>query len=129
MGEFFKFFRKFLIKAGAQHNGGAAPLFLLLGLEFERFFSALESLGLFLVQYLGNGCNLVDVALLTYSQYFFDTERRAFRFYRKKTRLRSKNSSEVIIPIIEPLRRIVEEIGAPPKLNAPVFPSDIKWRD
>ena len=42
MGEFFKFFRKFLIKAGAQHNGGAAPLFLLLGLEFERFFSALE---------------------------------------------------------------------------------------
>ena len=81
-----------------------------------------ESLGLFLVQYLGNGCNLVDVAQLTYSQYFFDTERRAFRFYRKKTRLRSKNSSEVIIPIIEPLRRIVEEIGAPPKLNAPVFP-------
>lgn len=81
-----------------------------------------ESLGLFLVQYLGNGCNLVDVAQLTYSQYFFDTERRAFRFYRKKTRLRSKNSSEVIIPIIEPLRRIIEEIGAPPKLNAPVFP-------
>jgi len=41
LGEFFKFFRKFLIKAGSQHNGGAAPLFLLLGLEFERFFSAL----------------------------------------------------------------------------------------
>ena len=57
-----------------------------------------ESLGLFLVQYLGNGCNLVDVAQLTYSQYFFGTERRAFRFYRKKTRLRSKNSSGIIIP-------------------------------
>lgn len=42
MGEFFKFFRKFPIKAGAHHNGGAAPLFLLLGLEFERFFSALD---------------------------------------------------------------------------------------
>ena len=41
MGEFFKYFRKFLIKAGSQHNGVAAPLFLLLGLEFERFFSAL----------------------------------------------------------------------------------------
>ncbi len=27
-----------------------------------------ESLGLFLIQYLGNGCNLVDVAQLTYSQ-------------------------------------------------------------
>ena len=42
MGEFFKYFRKFLIKAGSQHNGVAAPLFLLLGLEFERFFSALD---------------------------------------------------------------------------------------
>ncbi|MBO6251195.1 MAG: hypothetical protein J6N71_07600 [Muribaculaceae bacterium] len=39
------------------------------------------SLGLFLVQYLGNGFNLVDVAQLTYSQYYFDTERRAFKFY------------------------------------------------
>ena len=47
MGEFFKYFRKFLIKAGSQHNGVAAPLFLLLGLEFERFFSALVERGAF----------------------------------------------------------------------------------
>ena len=40
-----------------------------------------ESLGLFLVQYLGNGFNLVDVGQLTYSQYYFDTERKVmFQF-------------------------------------------------
>jgi integrase len=81
-----------------------------------------ESLGLFLVQYLGNGFNLVDVGQLTYSQYYFDTERKAFRFYRKKTRGRSTGGAEVIIPIIEPLQRILDEIAAPPKLNAYVFP-------
>ena len=80
------------------------------------------ALGLFLVQYLGNGFNLVDVAQLTYSQYYFDTERRAFKFYRKKTRGRSKNGGEVIIPITEPLQHILDDIAAPPKLNALVFP-------
>ena len=81
------------------------------------------SLGLFLVQYLGNGFNLVDVGQLTYSQYYFDTERKAFKFYRKKTRGRSTNGSEVIIPITEPLQRILDDIAAPPKLNANVFPN------
>ena len=84
------------------------------------------SLGLFLVQYLGNGFNLVDVGQLTYSQYYFDTERKAFKFYRKKTRGRSTSGSEVIIPIIEPLQRILDDIAAPPKLNAHVFPDILK---
>jgi integrase len=62
------------------------------------------------------------VGQLTYSQYYFDTERKAFKFYRKKTRGRSTNGSEVIIPITEPLQRILDDIAAPPKLNANVFP-------
>lgn len=81
-----------------------------------------ESLGLFLVQYLGNGFNLVDVGHLTYSQYYFDTERKAFQFHRKKTRGRSTNGSEVIIPIIEPLQKILDEIPAPPTRDGYVFP-------
>lgn len=80
------------------------------------------SLGLFLVQYLCNGFNMADAARLKYDNYYFQNEGKAFRFNRKKTEKTSANGSEVIIPIIEPLRRIVEEIGAPPKLNAPVFP-------
>ena len=74
------------------------------------------------MQYLGNGFNLVDVGQLTYSLYYFDTERKAFKFYRKKTRGRSTNGSEVIIPITEPLQRILDDNAAPPKLNAYVFP-------
>lgn len=80
------------------------------------------SLGLFLAQYLCNGFNLVDAAELTYDQYYFDTERRAFRFKRTKTTNRTEGGSEVIIPIIKPLQNILDEIAAEPKLNAYVFP-------
>lgn len=72
MGEFFKYFRKILIKAGSQHNGVAAPLFLLLGLEFERFFSALDELSHLFLMFAKRWVVLefiVDVA--AYSGKFF----------------------------------------------------------
>lgn len=80
------------------------------------------SLGLFLAQYLCNGFNLVDAAELTYDHFYFNTERRAFRFKRTKTTNRTEGGSEVIIPIIPPLQRILDEIAAEPKLNGFVFP-------
>ena len=80
------------------------------------------SLGLFLAQYLCNGFNLVDAGELTYSQYYFDTGRRAFKFKRTKTTNRTEGGSEVIIPIIKPLQNILDEIAAKPELNAFVFP-------
>ena len=70
-------------------------------------------LGLFLIQYIGNGFNLVYVWQLAYSQYCFGTERKAFRFYRKKPQGRSTSGTKVIIPIVEPLQRILDEIVAP----------------
>ena len=84
------------------------------------------SLGLFLVQYLCNGFNLADAGQLRYTQYYFDTERKAFKFNRKKTRGRSEGGSEVIIPITEPLQNILDEIAAEPVLDAYVFPSILK---
>lgn len=81
-----------------------------------------QSLGLFLVQYLCNGFNLVDASELRYTSFYFNSERRAFKFNRIKTTNRSEGGSEVIIPIIPPLQRILDEIAAPPKLNALVFP-------
>lgn len=80
------------------------------------------SLGLFLAQYLCNGFNLADAGELTYSQYYFDTGRKAFKFKRVKTTNRTEGGSEVIIPIIEPLQRILDEIAAEPVLNGFVFP-------
>lgn len=80
------------------------------------------SLGLFLAQYLCNGFNLADAGRLTYSQYYFDTERRAFKFNRKKTSDRSEDGSEVIVPIIEPLQKILDEIAAKPEKDKRVFP-------
>lgn len=84
------------------------------------------SLGLFLVQYLCNGFNMADAARLQYNDYYFQTGRRAFLFNRKKTADRSANGSEVVIPIIEPLQVILDEIAAPPTLGGYVFPQDIQ---
>jgi len=84
------------------------------------------SLGIFLVQYLCNGFNLADAGLLTYNKYYFDNERKAFKFHRKKTRNNSGNGSEVIVPIIEPLQVILDDIAAEPVLDGLVFPTIIK---
>lgn len=81
-----------------------------------------NSLGLFLAQYLCNGFNLTDEGRLTYDRTYFAEGGRAFEFMRKKTSARSNDMSVVIVPIIEPLQRILDEIGAKPKKDAYVFP-------
>lgn len=81
------------------------------------------SLGLFLVQYLCNCFNMADTAELKYSKFYFDSGRKAFKFKRVKTRNRTEGGGEVIIPIIEPLQKILDEIAAEPVLNGFVFPN------
>ena len=81
-----------------------------------------NSLGLFLVQYLCNGFNLADAGRLTYNRTYFAEGGRAFEFMRKKTSARSNSMSVVIVPIIEPLKVILDEIGAKPEKDAFVFP-------
>lgn len=81
-----------------------------------------QSLGLLLAQYLCNGCNLYDLALLRYDDYFDLSEHKALRFFRHKTKDHSESGSEVIIPIIPPLQKILDEIAAPVKRGALVFP-------
>ena len=79
-----------------------------------------ESLGLFLVQYLCNGFNLADAARLVYDDHYFKSGKKSFRFIRKKTEDRS--DTEIVIPIIEPLQKILDEIAAKPEKGALVFP-------
>ena len=50
-----------------------------------------------------------------------------FQFMRYKTKDRSENNSEVVIPIIEPLRIILSEIAALEKEGL-VFPSILKGK-
>jgi integrase len=78
------------------------------------------SLGLFLVQYLCNGFNLADAARLVYDDHYFKSGKKFFRFIRKKTVDRS--DTEIVIPIIEPLQKIMDEIAAKPEKGALVFP-------
>ena len=78
------------------------------------------SLGLFLVQYLGNGFNLADAAHLTYNDHYFQSGKKSFHFVRQKTEDRS--DMEVVIPIIPPLQTILDQIAAPPIKGSLVFP-------
>lgn len=80
------------------------------------------SLGLFLIQYLCNGFNLADAAQLTYDDYYYLSGGKAFRFFRKKTKERNAESSEVIIPITEELQFILEDLAAKPEKGQLVFP-------
>lgn len=65
---------------------------------------------------------MADAAELKYSKFYFDSGRKAFKFKRVKTRNRTEGGGEVIIPIIEPLQKILDEIAAEPVLNGFVFP-------
>ena len=68
-----------------------------------------QSLGLFLAQYLCNGFNLADAARLRYNSTYWNEGGKAFEFMRKKTAARSNNMSVVIVPIIPPLQKILDE--------------------
>lgn len=83
-----------------------------------------RALGLFLFQYLGNGCNLADVANLTYNADYFQSNASIVSFIRQKTERTS--NIEVVIPIIEPLRLIIQELGTDPVKGALIFPFILK---
>lgn len=82
----------------------------------------MRTLGLFLCQYLCNGCNLYDLALLRYDDYYEISEHKAFRFFRHKTSEHSEAGAEVIVPIIPPLKMILDKIAAPADFGKLVFP-------
>ena len=83
-----------------------------------------QSLAMFLMQYFCCGCNLVDLSLLRYNQFYFNSNGQAFQFIRKKSEDETKDGEgmEVIVPIIEPMKEILKEYGTEPKLDALVFP-------
>ena len=82
----------------------------------------MRTLGLFLCQYLCNGCNLYDLALLRYDDYYEVSEHKAFRFFRHKTTEHAETGAEVIVPIIPPLKVILDKIAAPEDFGKLVLP-------
>lgn len=83
-----------------------------------------QSLAMFLMQYLCCGCNLIDLALLRYNRYYFDSKGHAFRFIRHKTEDETVDGDgmEVIVPITEPMREIINAYSTTPSMDQLVFP-------
>lgn len=93
----------------------------------ELFYShekeaVFRDLGLFLFMYLGDGQNLADTLRLEYDEWYFSTHGKQLRFYRQKTHDRNESASEVIFPITQELKKIIEEYGNEPELGKRVFP-------
>ena len=83
-----------------------------------------QALAMFLMQYFCCGCNLVDLALLRYNHFYFESNRNAFQFIRKKSEDETKDGDgmEVIVPIIGPMRDILDAYSSEPVLDGLVFP-------
>lgn len=81
-----------------------------------------EALGWLLFSYLANGMNVADMAHLRYDDYYYAHGGKALRFERQKSRNRTDNNSEVIVPLIEPLQAIINDIGAKPEPGGLVLP-------
>ena len=83
-------------------------------------------LGIFLSMYLMNGMNLADLARLTYNKHYAQSGKRSLQFFRQKTKDRTNDSSEVMVPIIEPLRAILCELAAEFEPDGLLFPYLLK---
>ena len=83
-------------------------------------------LGLFLFMYLANGLNLADLARLTYNKQFVLSGRKSLQFNRQKTKDRTDDESEVIIPIMPPLQIIIDALAAEYEPDGLLFPFILK---
>ena len=81
-----------------------------------------RDLGLFIFMYLGDGQNLADTLRLKFGGWYFATHGTQLQFLRHKTRDRNEKESEVIFPITEEMKKIIQRHGNTPRLNANVFP-------
>jgi len=83
-----------------------------------------QSLAMFLMQYLCCGCNLLDLSLLRYNRFYFNSNGSAFQFIRHKSEDETKDGEgmEVIVPVIQPIQKILEVYSSKPVLDALVFP-------
>lgn len=81
-----------------------------------------RDLGYFLFTYLANGMNVADMVNLKYDNYYFMSNGKEFQFERKKTAESSKHNSDVFVPVLEPMRILLERLANTPKTGGYVFP-------
>ncbi len=79
-------------------------------------------LGIFLFLYLGNGLNMADLARLRYNRHYTQSKKKALQFFRQKTKDRTDNDSEVVIPITNHLKAIMDALAADYEADGLVFP-------
>lgn len=78
--------------------------------------------GMFLVSYLSNGANLIDVGTLVYDEWYFKTRGQELRFVRSKTRNTTARRQEIYVPIVKPLRKLLDRFAEKESDGGFLFP-------
>lgn len=81
-----------------------------------------KSLGMWLISYLANGMNLVDIANLKWDKHYFKSKGNEISFVRQKTKDSTSDEIIIYIPIIEYLKPLLEELGTKPEKGKLIFP-------
>ena len=67
-----------------------------------------------------------QVARLTYNTHYTQSKEKSFLFNRTKTKDRTDDDSEVIVPVIPALKKIIDEIAEPYEKDVRLFPFILK---
>ena len=70
--------------------------------------------------------NMADVARLTYNTHYTQSKEKSLLFNRTKTKDRTDDDSEVIVPVIPALKKIIDEIAEPYEKDVRLFPFILK---
>lgn len=122
--------------SGARHSGVKIPMG---ESRSERYLTTEEmsklyrykgeheaEVGMFLVSYLSNGANLIDIGTLVYDEWYFKTRGQELRFVRSKTRNTTARRQEIYVPIVKPLRRLLEKYADKESEGCCLFPKILK---
>lgn len=81
-----------------------------------------QAIDLWMFSYFGNGMNLADMALLTWNDHYFSSDQTELCFIRKKTADTTDSDIEIIVPITDELRIILDRIASKPESGKLIFP-------
>lgn len=86
-----------------------------------KYVTKKKMLGLFLCSYLCNGANLNDVLRLKYGNSYWNSNGRVLTFVRHK--VSERTGAEITVPIIQPLKEILDYVADEPTKNGYLFKS------
>lgn len=88
-----------------------------------------REVNMFLLSYLANGANLVDIVKLRFDEWWSRSGGKELRFIRHKTRETTSAPIYIYVPVTEHLAEVMRRLGIAEKKGAFLFPDALKGCD